>query len=323
MLRIVIENSDNQEQAFFQNLNPIEKDGSYKKASLKVKLETEHKNAVSEIEKKLYEFLLNRLRIIIVGNPKSLNEIITEFNNNFTIDIFYETDITGRIKDSEIAKKLKVIFNYKSFRGSEFCVNYLRELGFEKRVPCPYCNFDELSIVTRDDNKSDLALLDLDHFVPQSKYPFLALSMYNLIPSCHNCNSSFKREILFLIDTHINPFDKSFDEYFRFSFKNPYFYGMDIEDLEIAYEPLQNFCDETIKDLNLIGRYNTAKEQLLEKFNIISKMRPTKKDEIENLLEEDIDTEILELAEIPQNHMQITKYKLGKLKRDVYQQMWK
>lgn len=33
----------------------------------------------------------------------------------------------------------------------------------------------------------------LDHFLPQSKYPFFTLCLYNLIPSCYSCNSKFKK----------------------------------------------------------------------------------------------------------------------------------
>jgi len=33
----------------------------------------------------------------------------------------------------------------------------------------------------------------LDHFLPQSIYPFLSLCLYNLIPSCYSCNSKFKK----------------------------------------------------------------------------------------------------------------------------------
>ncbi|MCW3789657.1 HNH endonuclease [Plebeiibacterium sediminum] len=323
MLKIEIRERTKMEKSFFEHLNPVGDDKMFLKSSVIQQLKSEYDNAALKVDKDIYRFLIIRIKNILIGNPKVLSEIISLFDVMFSLDVFYEVDaVTDKKKDSEIAKKIKSIFNYKAFRSSPFCISYLRELGFEARIPCPYCNFDELSIVTRDVDKNDLALLDLDHFVPQSKYPFLALSMYNLVPSCHNCNSRFKRETLFLVDTHINPFDKSFDDNFHFSLKTPYVFGMDIKDFIISYDSLSDFSDKTIIDLELIERYNTAKDKLIEKFNILSKMTSHKTNEIEILLEQTVNDEILELAEIPKNKEDITSYSLGKLKRDIYKDTW-
>lgn len=35
----------------------------------------------------------------------------------------------------------------------------------------------------------------LDHFLPQNEYPFFALCLYNLVPSCYACNSKFKKAL--------------------------------------------------------------------------------------------------------------------------------
>jgi len=50
---------------------------------------------------------------------------------------------------------------------------------------CPYCNRNYTFIV---DEKSGKLRPEIDHFYPKSKYPFLAMSFYNLIPSCPICN---------------------------------------------------------------------------------------------------------------------------------------
>ncbi|GJQ61116.1 MAG: hypothetical protein SCALA702_01690 [Melioribacteraceae bacterium] len=322
MLKIEIKDNNRVEAAFFEHFNPVKKDGNLMKRSLILMLKDEHEKAGTTLEKDLYRFLRIRLKNIITGKPEVLNEIIKYFNKMFPIDIFYKFDDEGKKVDSLIAERIKEIFNYKTFRSSEFCVNYLRELGFEPRVPCPYCNFDELSIVTRNGEDNNLALLDLDHFVPQSKYPFLALSMYNLVPSCHNCNYIFKRETLFLIDTHINPFDKSFDEYFQFSLQTPFIYGMDINDFLISCKTVNGFRDDSLRDLCIIERYNTAKEELLKKLNLIYKMTKSKKEELESIFENDINGDLMQLAEFPTSKSDIVKFKLGKIKRDIYLESW-
>ena len=48
----------------------------------------------------------------------------------------------------------------------------------------------------------------LDHFYPKADYPFLALSLYNFIPSCYVCNTVFKNSK----EVQIYPYEESFDE---------------------------------------------------------------------------------------------------------------
>ena len=55
---------------------------------------------------------------------------------------------------------------------------------------CPYCQRNYISNYEENNGKKTTA--DLDHFYPKSDYPFLALSLYNFIPSCQICNSRFK-----------------------------------------------------------------------------------------------------------------------------------
>ena len=69
---------------------------------------------------------------------------------------------------------------------------------------CPYCQRNYIS------NYDEKTTADLDHFYPKSLYPFLALSLYNFIPSCQICNSRFKgdkdtRDFVYL-------YEEGFDE---------------------------------------------------------------------------------------------------------------
>jgi len=54
---------------------------------------------------------------------------------------------------------------------------------------CPYCNADTVYAIKVNGRH---VRSDLDHFFPKDKYPFLATSLYNLIPSCSRCNSPIK-----------------------------------------------------------------------------------------------------------------------------------
>jgi hypothetical protein len=54
---------------------------------------------------------------------------------------------------------------------------------------CPYCQLNHINFHEGTHFQMRPAL---DHFYPESLYPFLAISHYNLVPSCHQCNSSVK-----------------------------------------------------------------------------------------------------------------------------------
>lgn len=72
---------------------------------------------------------------------------------------------------------------------------------------CPYCNRQYTFTVKKDKNVGVPNITpELDHFYPKSKHPYLALSFYNLIPSCPVCNHTKLDEI---IDIH--PYTDNFN----------------------------------------------------------------------------------------------------------------
>lgn len=81
---------------------------------------------------------------------------------------------------------------------------------------CPYCNRNYINTVKDNKNKA-IIRAQLDHFFCKSSYPLLALSIYNLIPSCYNCNSNLKGQTKFSLDKHLNPYIENYDSAkFRF-----------------------------------------------------------------------------------------------------------
>lgn len=54
---------------------------------------------------------------------------------------------------------------------------------------CPYCNDEPIHIINSSRKKYRP---HLDHFLPKSRYPFLGVSLHNLIPAGTRCNSYFK-----------------------------------------------------------------------------------------------------------------------------------
>lgn len=114
-------------------------------------------------------------------------------------------------------EKLSALFDYnKLVSGNKFWGAYQLVQGLDIPV-CPYCNRSFISIVENEEGKTRP---ELDHFYPKSKYPYLALSIYNLIPSCHICNSNFKGDNDFYKNPHCHPYEDSLHKMARFKMIN-------------------------------------------------------------------------------------------------------
>ncbi|MEL0609098.1 hypothetical protein [Vibrio echinoideorum] len=85
------------------------------------------------------------------------------------------------------AKDFSDCFDYECLRdklGYEFILDLDIDI-------CLYCNKEEINTILGDDGRYKA---DLDHFHPKSKFPFLAVTLSNLIPSGEKCNQRFKRD---------------------------------------------------------------------------------------------------------------------------------
>ncbi len=77
---------------------------------------------------------------------------------------------------------------YKSFVGTKSLynnVNLVDDLGI---LVCPYCNRNFIYSTRVGSNRSLKNSCQLDHFFDKTAYPYFAISLFNLIPTCTNCN---------------------------------------------------------------------------------------------------------------------------------------
>jgi len=103
-------------------------------------------------------------------------------------------------KEDEKAKKEK--WNYKLAR----LIN---------NHTCTYCNREYTFVYKR---KGKGLVPQFDHWFPKTHYPLLALSFYNLIPSCATCNT-IKAEEKFSLDHHLHPYvDKDISNSYKFDY---------------------------------------------------------------------------------------------------------
>ena len=133
---------------------------------------------------------------------------------------------------------------------------------------CPYCNKNYTHTIM---NKSkQYTRPDFDHFLSKEKYPYFALSFYNLIPSCQICNRTLKHTTEFTLDTHIHPYQDDFNSIKKFTTTKPLVLCNQEDDFEITFknkslDTLQiDKADKNIKDLALELQYNRHKDIVLE-----------------------------------------------------------
>ncbi|EQB4875324.1 hypothetical protein [Enterococcus sp. C57] len=93
---------------------------------------------------------------------------------------------------------------------------------------CPYCNsefiYTQLESKNADTKKiGNLSLPritirpQLDHFIAKEKKPLLAISLFNLVPSCKTCNVSIKHSIELNNEQFMNPLYENIYSYITFS----------------------------------------------------------------------------------------------------------
>lgn len=106
------------------------------------------------------------------------------------------------------------IFDYDSF-SDKYRDRILDSMNI---AVCPYCNRQYITPYGASGKKKSTA--DVDHFYNKKQFPFLALSLFNFVPSCQICNSRFKLTRDFYAEPHVNPHLGGFEGKARFEIEN-------------------------------------------------------------------------------------------------------
>lgn len=135
---------------------------------------------------------------LATGSPAELRDVIA----------MVRRELKGKQAEKSVfLAESKSLFDYKTFTDkgrADWDAYALCRMSRYKT--CPYCQQSyAFTIVRTSDGKSFRPTLD--HFYDKKSYPYLALSLYNLVPSCHICNSSLKGTGDFLKRQHLHPFE--------------------------------------------------------------------------------------------------------------------
>ena len=152
-----------------------------------------------------YLLVENRIKDILGADTSKLKEFIDTFSKKYPSSMVNESELNTTLREKIFEKEYKNWSSRKKYGAYYF----VKALGLNS---CPYCNRNYTFVIDSDNGK---LRPEIDHFYPKSIYPFLAMSFYNLIPSCSICNhtkSDTEKEDL------ENPYDVV-DNSCRFTYK--------------------------------------------------------------------------------------------------------
>jgi len=135
------------------------------------------------------------------------------------------------------------------------------------RNTCTYCN--RIYTHTVDKGKhGKVTRPQFDHWFSKSKHPSLAMSFFNLIPSCSVCNSSVKGTLDFEIGKHLHPYvDINCQDTFVYSYhydRSMRRYNIDI----VNQNPADVRIKTTYDDLKLKQVFDTHHAELADLIKI-------------------------------------------------------
>lgn len=139
---------------------------------------------------------------------------------------------------------------------------------------CSFCNIEFINVFKTKDKQTKNGFT-LDHLINKAEFPFLALSLYNLIPSCYICNSKLKGDYdIWKTESQLSKISPSSKDYafdnkvkFKTFMKNPKLLLNKKDDFEILLK--EDFTDDFqkyIEVFQLDGRYAYFKHFALEMY---------------------------------------------------------
>jgi hypothetical protein len=125
--------------------------------------------------------LLNdsNLRSLILASPENLQSMISG------LTVTYPNFMIPNSNENLILRNVFVAHGYKHKEFDKLM--FIKSINIDT---CPYCNRNYIYYLSRVGQLKP----QIDHFYPTNIYPFLALTFYNMIPSCQTCNGFGAKE---------------------------------------------------------------------------------------------------------------------------------
>lgn len=193
--------------------------------------------------------------------------------------------ITSKPQDliniEELIKKMYVGFGHNCNKFNVECKKLFINSGYEGYFyanlnykladwldihTCIYCNRQYTFVMRKADGKKGM-VPQFDHWFLKKEHPLLALSFYNLIPSCAICNSSIKSKAVMDLKKHLHPYiDVNISSSFKFSYfaKSPSEFEVICQNLETGDDRIQNTIDILETRLLYLGHSKKELQDLID-----------------------------------------------------------
>lgn len=148
--------------------------------------EKKYKNRYSKFPSKLSKEFLKDLDDVVVGNFSRLEELKLKYDC-----LHISKSILSKRKHNKyekflisMGKEILEFMGYDSFceDSANWCSRKFIDLL--KVSTCPYCNAQYIYVSSNNEGIKP----QIDHFFPKAENPIFSCSVYNMVPSCYNCN---------------------------------------------------------------------------------------------------------------------------------------
>jgi hypothetical protein len=204
------------------------------------KLSKKIKTSQHSIFKNYVDNIINQYSDILNADPVKMKSLTIDFEKIVPISKM-GTKLSGK-KSKSFHEEIVYAMRYEDLRSIEF-PQYL--LNSDLRT-CVYCNAQSTHTLEpvyynnkkKKKRKKVISKLQLDHFYPKSKYPFLSTSFFNLYPTCANCNlAKGDEKALFELYTKGNNLDV-FNFWIEDQSILDYWLNLDLKKIKINLETL-------------------------------------------------------------------------------------
>lgn len=163
---------------------------------------------------------------------KHYNELTKKISSQFPSTCKYTTEQVLKASPKKLDEIVQWFDSLSDYRKAKY--DYIEDTGYKNFAKkkkeynaydlakslninaCVYCNRNYTFTVTK--SKKEILRPDIDHYYDKSSYPILALSFYNLIPSCTECNRTLKGTIHFNINDYLHPYEDDFNTNAKFNY---------------------------------------------------------------------------------------------------------
>ena len=211
----------------------------------------------------------NKFEDLLVLKPEQICEIYLQF-----------TKLTKQEQDN--INNIK--FEYDDFKSRIFSF-FLRNMDKLNFNTCFYCDMTFINYYKALDKNKKLVTkkqFDLDHFIPKQHCKIFALSLYNLVPSCSNCNSGSKGSHFYYTCSTATelattfPTSTTYDWINNMKFKifprnydaiADLIYSENYQNFGIELDPSNNLFEEESKTFEIIPKYEFFMKQFVNQID--------------------------------------------------------